>query len=99
MCVSLVTPTDVVVVSTEIDDASLMGVADEGWDGDLNEVRLGLNASAASKFAWLRSALFLGAISERQTRRQEEGIEWWTKLVPYVARRAMMARQIAARTP
>jgi len=88
-------PEDVEVCSRQFEASYVRGLRDEGWTGETDAMRAVCAATTAVKFAWLLPAILLGAISDWESfngRPKDEGILWWSRLVPFVVSESEAAR-------
>jgi hypothetical protein len=95
-----VPPGDIGVLDQLVTDGYRQGVTESGLTIEPSQIRLGMVAAMAAKYAWIGPATARAAAEERTTlngRPIEEAIRVWAPTVRYLLDRADEARELASR--
>jgi thiamine kinase-like enzyme len=76
------------------------GLADAGWRGSPELVRLGMSATMAAKYAWIGPAVLRAAAEEKEMlnrRPFDDAVQWWAPTVEFLLRQTSRARDLLRR--
>ena len=76
------------------------GLADAGWRGSPELVRLGMTAAMAAKYAWIGPAVLRAALEEKEMlnrRPFDDTLQWWAPTVEFLLRQTSRARDLLRR--
>jgi hypothetical protein len=76
------------------------GLADGGWRGSPDLVRLGMSATMAAKYAWIGPAVLRAAAEEKEMlnrRPFDDAVQWWAPTVEFLLRQTSRARDLLRR--
>lgn len=76
------------------------GLADAGWRGSPELVRLGMSATMAAKYAWIGPAVLRAAAEEKEMlnrRPFDDTLQWWAPTVEFLLRQTSLARGLLHR--
>ena len=96
----LVEPRDISELDQLVTDSYLRGLNSTGAPIERTDVRLGMTAAMAAKYAWIGPSMLRAAVEERELlngRPIADTILAWAPIVRYLLDRADEARQLADR--
>jgi hypothetical protein len=95
-----VAPEDVDALFEHVLDGYVEGLRDAGWRGSGEQVRLGMTATTAARYAWIAPAILRAAEQEKEMlnrRPVDETLRWWAPTIDFLLRQTAQARDLLHR--